>query len=289
MLLKRSMLNPILSPNPLQAWEALNVFNAAAIYHNGLFHLFYRAQGSDYISRIGYAVSQDGFHWSRLDKPVFSPQTDWEVRGVEDPRITLLEDRLYMTYTAWSPSGIRAALAVSDNLIAWERLGILLPDEDNKDVALFPARFAGRYCLVHRREPDIWLAYSSDLKSWQDHQQIMRPIPGGWEHKKIGLAGTPTRLAEGWLMIYHAVDANNIYRLGAALLDGQDPGKVIARCPQPILEPAEMWEIKGDVPNVVFSCGHIIKDERLYVYYGGADRLMGVATCTMEAILAALR
>jgi beta-1,2-mannobiose phosphorylase / 1,2-beta-oligomannan phosphorylase len=287
-LLTRFAGNPILQPNPFNAWEALNVFNAGVIFHNNLFHMFYRAQGIDYISTIGYAVSTDGYAWSRLDKPVFSPGTDYETRGVEDPRLTALEGKFYMTYTAWSPTGIRTGLAVSENLIAWERLGIMLPGEDNKDTALFSERIGGRFCLLHRREPDIWLGYSDDLRSWGDHQAIMKPVPGGWEAKKIGIGGNPVRIDQGWLLIYHAVDKDNVYRLGVALLDAGNPTKVLARCKDPILEPAEMWEIKGDVPNVVFSCGQVVKDGVVYVYYGGADRLMGLATCTLKDMLAAL-
>jgi beta-1,2-mannobiose phosphorylase / 1,2-beta-oligomannan phosphorylase len=287
-LLNRFAGNPILKPNSLNAWEALNTFNAGVIFHNNLFHMVYRAQGLDYISYIGYAVSADGYNWARLDKPVFSPGTDYETRGVEDPRLTALEGKFYMTYTAWSPSGIRTGLTVSENLISWERLGIMLPGEDNKDTALFPARIGGRYCLLHRREPDIWLGYSDDLHNWGDHQVIMKPIAGGWEAKKIGIGGPPVRIDQGWLLIYHAVDADNVYRLGVALLDAKNPARVLARCAEPILEPREMWEIKGDVPNVVFSCGQVVKDGVVYVYYGGADRLMGVATCSLEEMLAVL-
>lgn len=287
-LLKRYSGNPVLKPNPMSEWEALNTFNAATIYHNGLFHMLYRAQGTDYISYIGYAVSPDGYHWSRLDKPVLSPANEWEVRGVEDPRLTYLDGKFYMTYTAWSPLGIRASLAVSDNLISWERIGVMLPDEDNKDVAILSEKIDGRFCLIHRREPDIWVAYSDDLKSFDHHKKIMSPAAGSWEHTKIGLAGTPTRVDEGWLMVYHAVDSKMVYRLGVALLDAKDPSKVLARYNQPILEPTEIWEIKGDVPNVVFSCGHVVKDGIVYVYYGGADRLMGLATCSMKDLLKVL-
>ena len=289
-LLQRCSRNPILLPNPLSRWESLNVFNAGMIYHNGLFHMLYRAQGRDYVSHIGYAVSEDGITWSRLDRPVLSPGNEWETRGVEDPRITHLEGRFYMTYTAYSPLGIRACLAVSDNLVSWRRLGIMLPDETNKDTALFPDKIRGRYCLMHRRAPDIWIAYADDPAAgrWTDHQPVMSCIPDTWEHEKIGLSGTPTRVAEGWLMIYHAVDTARVYRLGMALLDAENPTRVLARYPDFILEPTEVWEIKGDVPNVVFSCGHIVKDDTLYVYYGGADRVMALATCRLPEILGRL-
>ncbi len=289
MRLERHKHNPVLLPNPSHAWEALNVFNAAVVHHNGLFHMLYRAQGLDYVSHIGYAVSEDGVHWARLDTPVFSPAESWEARGVEDPRITYLEGHFYMTYTGYSPIGIRAAMARSQNLIRWERMGIILPNENNKDHTLFPEKINGRYALLHRRPPDIWLAYSDDLVHWTDHRIIMRPRPGTWEHLKIGAGGPPLRTDEGWLIIYHAVDANRVYRLGAALLALDDPGVVLHRSPTPILEPTEVWEVRGDVPNVVFTCANVVVDGMLYVYYGGADRVMALATCELDALLAYLR
>ncbi|MDQ7028428.1 MAG: glycosidase [Ardenticatenia bacterium] len=288
MQLQRHPANPILLPHPLHTWEHLNVFNAAVVYHAGLFHMLYRAQGLDYVSHIGYAVSEDGVHWARLDRPVFSPQASWECRGVEDPRITLLEEHFYMTYTGYSPQGTRAALARSSNLITWERLGIVLPGEDNKDHVLFPARIRGRYAMLHRRLPNIWLAYSEDLLHWTDHTIIMRPRPDTWEHLKIGAGAPPLLTEHGWLLIYHAVDAQRVYRLGAALLDAQNPARVVARLPMPILEPKEPWEHKGDVPNVVFTCAVVARNDTLYVYYGAADRVMGLATGSLSELLRAL-
>ena len=280
--------NPILIPNVLHNWEALNVFNAGTIYHNGLFHMLYRAQGVDYVSHIGYAVSEDGYRWKRLDQPVFSPGNGYETRGVEDPRLTFLEGKFYMTYTAYSPLGVRASLAISDNLIHWQRAGIMLPDENNKDTAIFPEKIGGKYYLLHRREPDIWLATSDDMRHWSNHQVIMKPTGSAWQQAKIGISGTPEKTDQGWLMIYHAVDQHMVYRLGADLLDLDNPSIVTKRLEDWILEPRETWELKGDVPNVVFSCGQIIKDRILYVYYGGADRVMAVATCPVEELMAAL-
>jgi predicted GH43/DUF377 family glycosyl hydrolase len=284
-LLKRYPGNPILRPNALHPWEALNVFNAAAVHHNGLFHMLYRAQGVDYVSRIGYGVSEDGFHWSRLDKPVLSPATEFETRGVEDPRVTRIGDTFYMVYTAYSAHSTRVSLAASKNLIAWERLGIILPGEDNKDAALFPEKIGSRYCLLHRRPPDIWLCHSDDLLHWADHQVVMQPRPNTWEHEKVGIAGPPTKTEYGWLLIYHAVDQDQVYRLGLALLDADDPSVVLHRGEDFFLGPREPWEVKGDVPNVVFSCGQVVNDETLYVYYGGADRVMAVATCPMSEMM----
>ena len=261
------------------------MFNAAVVHHNGLFHMLYRAQELDYVSHIGYAGSEDGFHWSRLDQPVLSPATEFETRGVEDPRVTRIGDTFYMVYVAYSEHGTRVSLAASSNLIAWERLGVVLPDEDNKDAALFPEKIGGRYCLLHRWPPDIWLGYSDDLLYWTDHQVVMRPRPNTWEHEKVGIAGPPIETEHGWLLIYHAVDQNFVYRLGVALLDADDPTVVLKRQEEPILEPGEEWELCGDVPNVVFSCGQVMTDDTLYVYYGGADTVIGVATADREQVL----
>ncbi len=280
--------NPILLPNPLHPWESLNVFNAAVVQHNGLFHMLYRAQGIHYKSSIGYAVSVNGFDWSRLDKPVLSYGAPFETRGVEDPRITLLDGTFYMTYTGYSEHGTRASLARSDNLIHWERMGVVLPDEDNKDHALFPARIGGRYCMLHRREPDIWLAYSDDLLHWEDHRHVFGPRPG-WESRKVGISGPPIETDEGWLLVYHGVDEHMVYRQGVALLDADDPTRVLSRPADFVMEPCEPWEHVGDVPHVVFSCATLQVGDELWIYYGGADRVIGQASCPMDEVMAFLR
>jgi len=288
MKLQRYEGNPILEPDPLHEWEALNVFNAAVVHHNGLSHMLYRAQGLDRVSHIGYAVSEDGFRWSRLDRPVFSPATEFETRGVEDPRVSRIGDTFYMVYVAYSGTFYQIALARSRNLITWERVGFPLPGELNKDGALFPGKIGGRYCLLHRRPPDIWMAYSDDLLHWTDHQIIMRPRPHSWEALKIGAAGPPMKTDRGWLFIYHGVGEDMVYGLGAALLDLEDPAVVLRRQAEPILEPLEEWEQQGDVPNVVFSCGQVMLPDSLRVYYGGADRAIGVATVDEERLRAFL-
>jgi predicted GH43/DUF377 family glycosyl hydrolase len=240
--------------------------------------MLYRAVATDFVSTIGYAVSHDCFSWSRLDKPVLEPVTEFETKGVEDPRITRIGDIFYMVYVAYSEHGTRVCLASSSNLITWVRLGIILPEEDNKDAALFTEQIDGRYCLLHRRPPDIWIAYSNDLVNWTDHQVIMCPRPGTWEALKIGAAGPPIKTEHGWLFFYHGVGENHVYRLGVALLDLNDPTNVLKRQVAPILEPEQEWERLGDVPNVVFSCGQVVVDNTLYLYYGGADTVIGLAT-----------
>jgi len=285
MKLQRYPGNPILKPNPLHEWESLNVFNAAVVYHNGLFHMLYRAQGLDYVSRIGYALSPDGFNWWRLDRPVFEPEAEYETRGVEDPRITPIGDTFYMVYVGYSPRGTRVCLASTKNFLTWKRYGAILPEWNNKDATLFPEKIKGRYCLIHRIPDDIWIAYSDDLKHWSDYQIIMKPRPGHWDSVRIGAAGPPLKTEKGWLFFYHAFDEKKVYRLGAVLLDLEDPGRVIRRPKEFILEPEETWEVRGDVPNVVFSGGAVEVNGRYYVFYGGADRVMAVATVSKEEML----
>ncbi len=297
MRLKRHPANPVLKPNPFNEWEALNVFNPSVVVHDGLFHMHYRAQGTDYVSYIGYAVSEDGVTWNRLQRPVLSPASELEARGVEDPRVTEIDGRFYMAYTAYGRAGVHPEVgatatgitpmyAVSDNLITWERIGPVVVGEDNKDHALFPERVGGRYVTFHRRPPSIWLAFSDDLRQWGSHVEIMRPRPGAWDGKRIGAGGPPIRTDAGWLILYHGYDESHVYCMGTALLDLEDPTRVVKRPRTAVLVPQETWEIKGDVPNVVFGTANPVVDGEVYLYYGGADRVIGLATAPLDELLA---
>ena len=291
--LKRLSDRPILEPVKEHEWERKAVFNCSAIYDNGLFHLIYRATDigphvkyGKYISRLGYAVSKDGINFMRLDKPVLSNDVEQELRGCEDPRIVKIDDTYYMMYTGFgdrTDDDYRICLATSKNLINWERKGVVL-DEPNKDAALFPEKINGNYVMFHRRYPDIWIAYSSDLKTWFGHKSIIKPIKGTWESSRVGVAGPPIRTKDGWFLIYHAADDDNVYRLGAALLDINDPSIVLARQKEPILEPELEWEKNGFISNVVFSCGNAVRGDDIFVYYGGADTVIGVAYINMNDI-----
>jgi predicted GH43/DUF377 family glycosyl hydrolase len=287
MRLQRDTANPILYPTPHHAWEALNVFNCAVVHHQGLFHLLYRAQDVAYVSRIGYAVSEDGVHFNRLAAPILVPETEREQWGVEDPRVTYLadEDRFIMAYTAYGPQGITPMFAESANLITWRRLGHLVTGEDNKDHVLFPRKINGQYVAFHRRPPAIWIAYSDDLKRWHNFRPVMQPRPEKWDCNRVGAGGVPIHTDDGWLVIYHAYDFDHVYRMGVCLLERDDPTQVLSRPTTFILEPREPWELRGDVPNVVFSCANPVVDGTVYVYYGGADRVIGRATITLDALL----
>ena len=285
MKLERFSENPILKPVVKNQWESGAVFNCAALYKDNSVHLLYRAIGEydTYISRFGYAISIDGFNFQRHDNPVFVPEGDMERFGCEDPRMTEIDGKVYITYTAlseraWSGSGNRVALASTSDFRTFERRGIILPDMENKNAVLFPEKVQGQYVMFNRILPDIYIAYSHNLEEWFGHRIIMKPREGLWDCKKIGAGAPPIKTDIGWLLFYHGVNENRIYRLGVVLFDLDDPSKLIARQEEAILEPTESWELDGDVPNVVFTCGAIEKDGAYYVYYGGADTVIGVAT-----------
>lgn len=288
MRLKRFLKNPILRPKRENDWESKLVFNPAALYDNGLFHLLYRAVGEDNISRIGYAVSSNGYEFFRLDKPVFTPMGILESKGCEDPRLVSLEGKFYMTYTAYSMKGVRVSLASTRNFIQWERYGVVLPDMENKDAVLFPEKIGGKYVMLHRpMDPprSIWIAYSNDLVRWGDFKKVMAPIEGKWDGVGIGSASPPVRTEKGWLVIYHGIDKDGVYRLGAALLDLEDPSRVIGRHPEPILEPEEDYELRGEVREVVFGCGICEVEDKYFVYYGAADKVICGATAEKRELL----
>jgi len=297
--LRRLSDKPVLTPVPGHSWEQLAVFNTAGIYENGKFHLFYRAadkpfylstekpeEEHKYVSAIGYAISEDGIHFTRCDEPLLRGKGAQEAWGIEDPRVTKIGDTYYMVYAGFGGRSwfdVRITVLESKDLKNWGNRKVLL-DEPNKDAALLPEKVNGKYVLFHRRMPSIWTAVSEDMVNWEDHKIILEPRPGKWDCRKIGLAGTPVKVDGGWLMVYHGVDQNNVYRLGAALLDEKDPTNVIAIQDEPVLKPELDWEVNGLVPNVVFSCAGMIVDRFLYVYYGGADTVIGVAGIETEKI-----
>ena len=176
-------------------------------------------------------------------------------------------------------------IARSQNLVTWEEIGPLERAE-NKDHVLFPEKIGGQYTILHRRSPNIWIAYSHDLKTWTDHAIIMTPRQNNdWDAVSIGSNGVPIKTEHGWLLFYHGYEQNYIYRQSIALLDLEDPTKVINRPKAFIMEPYETWEIKGDVPRVIFSCSANVVGNDLYFYYAGADRLIGLATAPFADVI----
>ena len=299
--LTRSKKNPILRPTKRQ-WENKLVFNPGVIQLENKIHLLYRAHGNDGIAHLGYARLRDMDEVEeRLPYPVFSPAEWFEPDGVEDARLVTIEDRIYMVYAAKDKDMARVSeshISISDFVEAkwtWSKHRLVLPimiGIHNRNATYFPKRIDGRLALLHRpitMAQSIWLSFSYDRIHWYDHREILKARPGYWDDAKVGIAGPPIELEEGWLLIYHGVEAKTwTYCLGCALLDREQPEVVLRRCEGPILEPVEDYELSsgtpgavfsrlGGAPNVVFSCGAAVLENKLVVYYGGADKVIGVA------------
>ena len=284
--------NPILKPTPENSWESKCVFNCASFYDEGKVHIVYRAMGEDNISHLGYASSLDGFTIDeRLPEPIFCPEGKFEAQGCEDPRITRVNSEYCMFYTAYDghTAQIGQTTIKVDNFLArewkWRKRIYPFPRVNNKDVVLFPEKIKGKWVLYHRISPHIWVAYSDDLIHWEDSNIVISPRGSGWEKLKVGAGAPPLKTSRGWLFIYHAVDEAKVYRLGLALISLDDPEEIIYRSKEPILMPDRECERKGDVPNVVFTCGAFIKDKRLFVHYGGADTVICAATRRLNELL----
>ena len=299
--LTRSKRNPILSPSD-RWWENRLVFNAGVLQLGSKTHLIYRAHGEDQIARLGYArlTNIDEIE-ERLPYPIFMAQEWFEPDGAEDPRLVAIEDRIYMLYAGKDKDMARVSeshISVADFLAgrwAWSRHRLILPimvGIHNRNATYFPRRLNGRLALLHRpitMAQNIWLSFSYDRIHWYDHEEILKARPGYWDDAKVGVAGPPIELEEGWLLIYHGVEAETwTYRLGCALLDKHQPEIVLWRCDAPILEPVEDYELSGGTlstafspsggaPNVVFSCGAVVIEDKLVLYYGAADKVIGVA------------
>ncbi len=297
---KRHGSNPILTADDL-SYPANSVSNAAATKLGEDTLLLLRVEDRRGLSHFTVARSRDGYSDWRIDKsPTFLPDPEnhpEEIWGVEDPRITMLEESgLYLVaYTAYSRGGPLVALATTRDFVTYQRLGPVMPPED-KDAALFPVRFDGRFALIHRPLPGmsgvgahIWVSFSPDLKHWGDHQILIPARLGAWwDAYKIGLSPPPLRTDEGWLVMYHGVHhtvAGAIYRLGLALLDIEEPQRVLLRGDEWVFGPQESYERQGDVADVVFPCGWVHEGDELRLYYGASDSSLAVATAPMSKVL----
>ena len=257
----------------------------------------FRYKGHPYlfcISHLRTAVSEDGRHFDVSDTPAMLPEEDYECYGLEDPRIVFLDGWYYVNYSAIAPAGITTALARTQDFISFERLGIIFAP-DNKDVTIFPEKVGGRYGCLHRPsiadfcEPSIWWAASDDLVSWGDHRLVMAPREDAWDSGRVGCGAYPIRTPEGWLEIYHGADPDFRYCLGAALLDLEEPWRVLARSREPIMEPGAPYEMEGFFPNVIFQNGLVeLDDGTVDLYYGGADTTVCGARMNVDAVLAML-
>lgn len=307
--LNRAKENPVIVPNKEHPWESKATFNPAAIYLDGKVRLVYRAQSLDNTSVLGYAVSHDGIHIDeRLPEPIYIPREPFEQKlqpggnsGVEDPRLTQIGNKIYMLYTAFDgknpPRVALTSISTKDFLAQkwnWVKPVVISPpDFDDKDALIFPEKLNGKYIFVHRVGGDIDFATIPTLSfkdgDWLEEYRWLFPRKGWWDSKKVGAAAPPIKTKEGWVMLYHGVSEDGVYRVGAVLLDTKNPLKIIGRTDNPIFEPEASYEKEGQVRNVVFPCGNVLIDKTLFVYYGGADQVVGVATADIDKLLRVLK
>jgi len=301
MKLVRSSNNPLLIPQN-SSWESRGVFNSAAAEWNGHINLVYRAQGEDGVSRLGLVKMRTPTEiLERNPDPIFAPDanSEYEEMGTEDPRISKIGDTYYMAYVAASkyPSlmvvpvhpreaywRVRVSLAKTNDFASWTRYGVVISHIDSKDAALFPEKIDDNFCLIHRVAPQIRISIAADGRRYKERGSIFGPREGMWDEWKVGIGAPPIKCPYGWVVFYHGVDKQKIYRLGIALLDLHDPSLIIGRTPEPILEPEMSWEKEGRVKNVVFTCGAIEDSDKYWVYYGGADTVIGVASISKTEV-----
>ncbi len=304
---KRFEGNPILKPNTEFPWKAKAVYNPAAIYLDNKIHLIYRGQAHDGVSCLGYATSRDGLTIEEdLEAPIYRPSASFELptkqgwnSGCEDPRITQVDDRLIITYTAYDgtnpPRIAMTSISTTDFLEKrWifeaPRL-ISPPGVDDKDCCI--VENGSGYTAYHRLGNSLWMDSLRDLDfpevKFLTGGILATPRSDHWDNLKIGLAAPPLEIDEGLLLFYHALcNPGFKYQIGVMLLDKSNPHKIIARSNAPLLSPTEYYETHGQVTNIVFSCGAILINDTIYMYYGGADTVTGVATIPLQGLLASL-
>jgi len=296
-LFKRYKDNPILTPDNWP-YAANAVFNPGAAKIGAQTLLLVRVEDLRGFSHLTVARSADGFTKWKIDpRPTLeADQGSREERwGLEDPRIVWLEEQkqFAITYVSFSEGGPTVSLAITKDFKTFEKLGPLLPPED-KDACMFPRRFRGRFALIHRPvvrgEAHMWLSFSPDLKHWGDHRILIKTRSGYWDCHRVGLACQPIEVPQGWLIFHHGVRitaAGSIYRLGLALLDINEPWKVLRRSDEWILGPSASYERIGDVGDVVFPCGAIVDQEKgnINLYYGAADTAVAAATAKLDDVI----
>jgi len=245
------------------------------------------------LSHLRIARSKDGINFTIGDQPAIMPRAEDESWGMEDPRITKMEDIYYINYTSVTKNGAATSLIITKDFQTFERQGIIFAPE-NKDVTIFPEKINGSYVAFNRPVPysigyaDMWIAKSPDLIHWGEQKHFISISPDGWENGRIGGGAVPFKTEKGWIKIYHGADKQNRYCLGAFLLDKEDPSKVLAKTINPILEPEAEYEREGFFGNVVFTCGCIYENDIVSIYYGAADDKVCRADIDIQEIYKAL-
>jgi predicted GH43/DUF377 family glycosyl hydrolase len=305
--LKRYSGNPILTSREGIDWESRATFNPAAVLINDEIHIIYRAMSLSNTSVFGYAKSLDGFTITERDlEPIYLPREDFELKkkengfgGCEDPRITRIGEKIYMCYTAYDgesfPKIALTSISVSDftnKRWNWKKPVIISdPRYDNKDCCILPELVKGQYVFFHRGGcKDIMVDYVPDLE-FENNQRLKGEFcllmgQNNWDNAKTGITFPPIKTESGWLLFYHGVSRDDQnYRVGALLLKLDDPKTILGRSKFPLFEPEMNYEKFGEVNNVVFPCGSVVRGDQITIYYGGADKVVGAATGSIKKIV----
>jgi predicted GH43/DUF377 family glycosyl hydrolase len=287
---------PILSPQG-SSWESAGTFNPAVVEYNGKFVMLYRAQDGAGTSRLGYADSADGIHFTRRAEPVLSPETEYEKDGgVEDPRLQKFGDIYYLTYTGYNKKDAQLCLATSQDLIHWERKGVILPAYKGnwnkgwtKSGAIVPEQIDGKYWMYWLgtsadKTDQMGISFSTELLHWTEATEtpLLPRRPGKFDSRVVEPGPPPILTQSGIVLIYNGADDQLVYRTGVAVFDRKDPRKLLSRTDRPIFAPEKNWERLGQVPNVVFVEGVARQGKRWFFYYGAADKYVGVAEASVQ-------
>ena len=253
---------------------------------------FVRTPTEQYLSSLSHirlARSKDGIHFTVEETPALAPANEYEIYGIEDPRITYIDKTYYISYSAISPMGSAICLASTTDFKSYQRHGVIFCP-DNRDVEIFPEQIQGKYFTLHRpnsseyHRRDMWIAESTDLINWGNHRWVMGARENTWDNGRVGGSAIPFKTDAGWLEIYHGADKNDRYCLGAVLLDADKPWKIIARSKIPFIEPEMDYELEGFFGNAIFNCGVLVEDEIIKIYYGAADTHICYAEITVKDI-----
>lgn len=296
-LVSRYPKNPILTKDDIP-YPVVTVHNAGITKYKDKYIMLFRSHLHNGRSIIGLAQSDNGYDFEVRPEPFLTPSTDsvfgeYEEYGVEDVRISQIDDEYLLTYSAYSRHGVRIGLARTCDFVSVERIS-LITQSDLRNVVIFPEKINGQYVRLDRPHSEIskwsvWISYSPDLIHWGNSKVIIKPETYHWDEMKIGPGATPIKTDKGWLNIYHGVFetmSGVVYRLGVALHDLDDPSVVIGVADDWILQPEAPWEITGYVPNVVFTCGAVAEDDgSVKIYWGGADSVMCVGSANIEELV----
>ncbi len=295
----RSEQNPLITAADMP-YLANTVFNAGVADLGDEVLLLLRVESCSGRSHLIVARSKDGVtDWRIEDRALLHPAqgSPHESNGVEDCRITWVEElkSWVLAYTAYSDQGPGVALAKTTDFSSVERIGLVFPPDD-KNAALFPRTFDGLFAILHRPSAgggSIWDSFSPDLMFWGKSEMLL-PVRSGpwWDGLRVGAGLPPIETEEGWLLIYHGVKAiagRPLYRIGAVLLDLEEPRRVIARARRWLLNPQEHYERAGDAPNVIFTCGGFVRSGVLWTYYGAADSSICLARARMSDVLSVVK